>query len=199
MSNVQEQVMTLIEGRHLCVREAATNVVRAMSRAELEADRIASLTRSSSKLLRERARLETTNAEQLVLFEMARSMPKMIRVELDGEEQLLPWQMSTPAQVNAHYDWVWAEARRELGIIERGRGHWALFEGPADVPIGQQLFAGIACHVCKGEWGQQGINDIFERAHDTPVGDGTGDQTMHWAHLRCNRLEGTGGTRHEAA
>lgn len=196
MNTVQEQVMALIEDARFCAREAATAVVKAMSRAELEADRIASETRRASSELRRRARLATTNAEQLVLFEMARSLPKFIRVERDGDEQLYPWQEATPAQVSAHYDWVWSEHMRELGIIERGRGHWALYEGPADVPIGHQLFAGIVCHICGLPWEP---GNLFERAHDTPVGDGTGDQTMHWAHVTCNRAEGTGGTRHEGA
>lgn len=191
-----DTVQQLIEDHHVSAREAASQVVANMTRDELEADRIAALTRQAVAALRKAAYEATTTPEQLVLFEMARSVPRIIRVEIDDEERFLSWQVATPAQISAHYDWVWAELQRKTGIIERGRGHWALYEGPDDEAIGAQLFKDLPCAICHLPWRPE---DLYERAHDTPVGDGTRDQAMRWAHRSCNRSEGTGGSRHEAA
>lgn len=188
--NEIERARQLVLDDHLSLQEASAKVVADMTRAELEADRVAALVRALGSDLRRMARLATTSPEQLQLFEMARSVPGIIRCLIDGEEMFLHWQDATPEQVEKHYAWREAEVRRELGIIERGRGHWTLFEGPGDIPVGQQLFASTLCSICGLPWRK---GDPYERAHDEPVGDGQHDQIMRWAHRKCNRSEGTGG------
>jgi hypothetical protein len=183
-------VVDLVQARRVSVREAVAEVVAGMSRDELEAAEFARLVDKAGRELRKAAYLYTTTAEQFCLFEMGRAVPKVVRCEIGGEELYLPWQDATPGQVEEHYAWAEAKARRHLGIIERDRAHWTRYDGPMDRPLGWLRFGDVPCAICGLAWR---VGDPYERAHDTPVADGLGDQVMRWAHRSCNRSEGTGG------
>ncbi len=190
-----ESTRSLMHQHQITSNEAALKVVSEMTPDELVALIVTQLDSGVQREIRKYAYEVTLAPDQMILMGMERSVPPYIVVENNGNTYELEKQDATPNQIVAHYEMVHAHLKQKLGIVDRDGKFWQDdFTGERDVPIGQQVFAGIPCAICGLPWR---LGDPFERAHDVPVAAATGDSAWQWAHRSCNNAEGTGGRVYE--
>lgn len=194
--NFKQDIIDLALSESLNFHHAASLVYNAADPDDLKAYFINREANSAAREARSRAfkdAIEPTTYEQQALFNKGLNVPKVVRVEMDGEEIYKPSQDATIPEHADHYQWALKKQRTIVGRLERTAQPWQELADdptiPGDVPFGQMFFEGVDCSICHTPWR---INDPFEWAHDVALGIGTQDQTMRPAHRSCNRAEGQG-------
>lgn len=194
--NYRQEIIDLAQAQSLTTHHAASLVWNAADPDELKAHWVRQQAESASRELRLRAfkdGIEATTYEQQALNGMGVNVPKVVRVDMDGEEVYKPSQDATTVEHADHFQWLFNKQATILGRVERAAQGWRrLVDNPEvrnDVPFGELQYAGIDCAICHTAWRK---NDPFEWAHDTALGNGSQNQRMQLAHRSCNRAEGQG-------
>lgn len=194
--NFKQDIIDLALAENLNFHHAASIIFNGADPDEIKAHFIDREAGSAAREARARAIkdvIEATTYEQQVLFGKGLNVPKVVRVEMDGEEVYKHSQDATIPEHAAHYQWAINKQRTTLGRLERAAQGWQeLADDPNIDPnaaFGQLFYENVDCAICHTGWRS---NDPFEWAHDTAVGNGAQDQTMRPAHRSCNRAEGQG-------